>query len=113
MEQFYDSGWYIVDGTVNSNTPGTYRLVVKASDKHGNVTTKMLRVTVKESAQEVDGEAPAAEKHKYIKSVNSKVFHHENCFHVDDIAEWNRREYYETRDEMLKRGFKPCEYCNP
>ena len=47
-EEFYDTGWYTINGTVNPSAPGTYSILIKAVDKHGNATTKELLATVKE-----------------------------------------------------------------
>lgn len=112
-EQFYDSGWYIVDGTVDSSTPGTYSLKVKASDKHGNVGTRELLVTVNEVVQETETAAPEEPKYTYVKSVNSKKFHVPSCSEAKKIKDYNRQEFTVTRQEMIDMDFEPCKRCKP
>ena len=108
LEQFYDDGWYVVDGVVDSNTPGTHNLTVKACDKHGNVETKELRVTVKEP--KVD---PETVKHTYIANEHTHKFHISGCQEIKKIKESNRREITATRQEMIDMEYEPCGRCNP
>ena len=112
-EQFYDSGWYIVDGTVDSGAPGTYSLKVKASDKHGNVATKELLVTVNEVAQEAEVAASEPARYTYILNVKSGKFHTPGCRDVNKMKDSNKQEITATRQEVLDMGYSPCGHCNP
>lgn len=108
LEQFYDDGWYIVDGDVDSDTPGTYNLTVKASDKHGNVKAKEIKVTVKEP--KVD---PATVEHTYIANKNTHKFHIGGCSEIKKMKDSNKEEITATRQEMIDMGYTPCGRCNP
>ena len=45
-EVFYNQGWYLVKGNVNTNTVGTNTVLVRAIDRHGNETSKYFQVEV-------------------------------------------------------------------
>lgn len=48
----------------------------------------------------------------YIASKNSKVFHKASCGSVDTIKEANKR-FYNSREEAVASGRRPCANCNP
>ncbi|WP_408069278.1 DNA/RNA non-specific endonuclease [Butyrivibrio sp. JL13D10] len=52
--------------------------------------------------------------YSYIGNRNSHVFHYSDCDSVKDMKEKNKV-YFEdtTRDEILEKGFKPCQRCKP
>lgn len=111
-EVFYDKGWYTIEGTVDSSVPGTHQLLVTASDKHGNTTTRELPVTVQEAAS-AGGAGPAAAQHTYIANANTGKFHLPGCRDVARMKESNKREITATHDEMVSWGYSPCLHCNP
>ena len=113
LEQFYGTGWFIVDGSVDSGTPGTYSLMVKASDKHGNVATKEILVTVNEVEQKAEEPASAAATYTYIANAKSGTFHVRDCRDVKKMKDSNKVEITATRQEMIDMGYKPCGHCNP
>lgn len=49
----------------------------------------------------------------YVGNKNSKVFHYAWCNSVDRMKESNKYYYTGTRDEMISKGYKPCQNCNP
>lgn len=113
-EVFYDAGWYVIDGNVDPSAPGTYSLIVKAADKHGNVTTRELLVTVNEAAPVVAEEpAPAPAVHTYIANANTRKFHIPGCRDVAKMKDSNKVEITATRQEMLEWGYSPCGHCCP
>jgi len=112
LEEFYHTGWYTIEGSVDSSTPGTYALVVTASDRHGNVTTREMPVTVRAAAGE-SASQPATEEHTYIANRNSMKFHVPGCRDVSRMSEANKLEITATRDEMIKMGYSPCGHCFP
>lgn len=111
IEDFYDSGWYTLEGSVDSSVPGAYPIKVTAADKHGNVTTTEVNVTVKEPVQETT--EPAAETHTYILNASNGKFHNPGCSSVRQMNESNKVEITATREEMLANGYEPCNRCNP
>ena len=113
LEQFYDAGWYSIDGSLDSNTPGTYSFVIKASDKHGNVATKELLVKVNEVVQQTEESAPEEALHTYILNKNSGVFHIQGCRDEKRMKDKNKQEINATRQQMIDWGYNPCDHCNP
>ena len=113
LEEFYDAGWYTIEGTVDSSTPGTHQLLVTACDKHGNKTTRELPVTVRAAQAEASAQSTAAAQHTYIVNKNSGKFHLPGCRDVSKMSEANKLEITATRDEMRQWGYDPCMHCNP
>lgn len=57
--------------------------------------------------------APTVSAAAYIGNVNSQIFHYENCrFGGKRIKEVNRI-YFDTRDEAIASGYRPCQVCKP
>lgn len=48
----------------------------------------------------------------YVGKSDGRVFHKLNCRQAGHIPEGERVEFL-TRDEALRRGYKPCGLCNP
>lgn len=48
----------------------------------------------------------------YVGNLNSKKFHHSTCRYVVAMKEVNRFGF-QTREEAVQAGYKPCGYCNP
>lgn len=114
LNLFYDAGWYVIDGAIDTNTPGTYSFAITASDKHGNVATKELLVTVNAPAQEEPAVAEqSAPTYTYIVNANSGKFHISGCRDVSKMKDSNKIEITATRQEMLDMGYSPCKHCNP
>ena len=115
LEQFYETGWYTIDGSIDVNTPGTYSYIIRASDKHGNTSSRELLVTVNEVVQAVPEaeETPAAPVYTYIANANSGVFHLTGCRDVKKMKDSNKIEYTTTRQDMIDMGYRPCQHCNP
>lgn len=44
----YDTGWYMIDSDVKTDTAGKYTVIYHAESREGKVTEKTLKVTVKE-----------------------------------------------------------------
>ena len=49
----------------------------------------------------------------YILNKNTKKFHKSSCRSAKQISPKNYGESYDTRDEVLARGYSPCGYCKP
>lgn len=60
-------------------------------------------------------EEPASEEKEvtYILNKNTRKFHRPFCSSVLDMKESNKVNSYETRDEVIARGYVPCQRCNP
>ena len=49
---------------------------------------------------------------EYIGSWKGMKFHRIECRYAKEIEERNSEDF-ETRDEAIKDGFKPCKVCKP
>jgi len=49
----------------------------------------------------------------YIYNKNTKKFHREDCYSVDQMKESNKGYYTGSRDELISQGFSACKNCNP
>ena len=57
---------------------------------------------------EISPEAPL-----FVLNLHTGKFHRPDCASVDRIAEWNRAETRESREELIAQGFEPCGGCKP
>lgn len=49
----------------------------------------------------------------YILNKNTKVFHYPYCSSTSNMKESNKEDYSGTRVQIINRGYKPCQKCNP
>ncbi len=49
----------------------------------------------------------------YILNTNTKKFHYASCSSVSRMKDSNKREFNGTRDEVISKGYSPCQRCNP
>lgn len=49
----------------------------------------------------------------YVLNVNSKKFHLPECRDVARISAKNRKTVEDTRANILRMGYSPCQHCNP
>jgi len=118
-KRIYEVGWFTVSGTVDIETPGSYSIIVTASDMHGNRATKEFVVTVSpvpvEEEPVVEAVPAAAEPatNHYVLNTNSKKFHWPDCPSVSKMKDKNRQDVDATREEVISWGYVPCKNCNP
>ena len=114
-EQFYDVGWYVVEGKVNNEKAGKCFLTIRAQDRNGNEASKQFTVMVNkpESEQAEAGAAQESSGFTYVVNINSKKFHYPDCPSAKKTSAANRRESNESREELIKKGYDPCGNCNP
>ena len=63
-----------------------------------------------------DSEADAsteAKEQSYVLNTNTKKFHTPGCSSVRKMADHNREDFTGTRDEVIARGYTPCQKCHP
>ena len=68
--------------------------------------------TFSSSEQETFTDKSAAEA-TYIINVNTGKFHRPDCHSVNQMKEKNKMEMTGTRDELVQKGYSPCQNCNP
>lgn len=71
-----------------------------------------LEIGGRKYAFDKDGRASLAQQ-KYILNENSGKFHLPSCKSVKRMKKENRSEYTGTREELVKKGYDPCENCHP
>lgn len=64
----------------------------------------------KEQAKPITKSTPA--EYEYVASKNSQVFHKPGCRWAKNISE-NNLVGYDSRDEAIKAGKRPCKLCKP
>ena len=130
------------DSGVDYGTPGTYIVLFSVIDAAGNVTRQEASVTVNEKPVEqpveqqvtrsVVNEEPKQETTTqqepetvtqpepkiepgttYILNTNTGKFHYPYCSSVKTIKDKNRQEFTGSREEVIARGYDPCQRCNP
>lgn len=55
----------------------------------------------------------SSEKHNYVLNTNTKKFHRTGCVSIKQMKEKNKKKFYGTREEAIKKGYTPCKKCNP
>ena len=69
-----------------------------------------ISIVLKEQAKPVAKSKPA--KYEYVASKNSQVFHKPGCRWAENISE-NNLVRYDSREEAIKAGKRPCKSCKP
>ena len=78
----------------------------KISDTENNI---VMNIPEDQAKSNVD---MAAAEYNYVASKNSGVFHKSSCRWAQNISEENLVTY-NSRDEAIKAGKRPCKSCNP
>lgn len=55
----------------------------------------------------------ASEQQDYILNVKNKKFHKPDCSAASDISSANKQDFTGTRDQLIARGYSPCDICKP
>lgn len=66
-----------------------------------------------ETVSALSEDSDNSEATTYVVNTNTKKFHKPGCSSVEDIAEYNRKDYTGSRDTLIEEGFEPCKRCNP
>ena len=69
-----------------------------------------ISIVLKEQAKPIAKSTPA--KYEYVASKNSQVFHKPGCRWAENISE-NNLVRYDSREEAIKAGKRPCKSCKP
>lgn len=108
------------DGTEKTNPAGwaADRLSLDEEENQITVTyqgvTTIITVYATERPTEAPTEAPnRSNEMDYILNKNSKVFHYPGCKSVKRMKESNKIYFTGTREEVIGKGYDPCQNCNP
>ncbi len=91
---------------------------VDAADRYGGVTRVTLTpapaiLTLEAAGDTAAESADRAAVSGYVLNLHTGRFHLPGCASVGRIADLNRCETNETREELLAQGFEPCGSCKP
>ena len=103
------------DKDVDYDKAGSYTITYEVADAAGNKDTAEAAIEIKEkpverSAPVVEESAPVS---NYILNNNTRKFHYPDCRSVRQMKEKNKIYFEGTRDEVIARGYQPCQNCNP
>lgn len=103
------------DKDVDYDKAGSYTITYEVADAAGNKDTAEAAIEIKEkpverSAPVVEESAPVS---NYILNNNTWKFHYPDCRSVRQMKEKNKIYFEGTRDEVIARGYQPCQNCNP
>lgn len=65
------------------------------------------------SSQSISPGAPLQESGSYILNTFSKKFHLPSCEGVASMNPANKKEYSGSRDDLIRKGYSPCQSCCP
>ena len=99
-----EGGTYWDDGALEVGTYAlSYFIDGYALDGASTVQTAIVQPTATPTA---------TSKISYIGNKNSKVFHYPSCDSVSKMKDKNKVSL-SSRQEAIKKGYKPCARCNP
>lgn len=78
-----------------------------------NSTQKDQTPTQPTETQPKETEAKKEQGTHYILNTNTMKFHEAGCGSAARIKTENRKDYYGTREELIKMGYSPCGNCDP
>jgi competence protein ComEC len=84
----------------------------KSFDYVVQVETKSPETSSSETSASNETNTSLEKQGQYCGSVNSDVFHKQNCSYVNQISNENLV-WYETREEAIAKGKRPCKRCGP
>lgn len=99
--------------TPKETTKATTSQITKASETITQETTTSTKTatTKKEATGTVD-RTETDKNYKYMGNRNSKILHLTTCDSASRTSMANRV-YFETREEAIEKGYKPCSRCKP
>lgn len=99
--------------TYSATATRTFVATLTVTDDRGGQTTADRSIAVIVSAPPtLPPLTPPTPSHQYVASRNSDVFHLPSCSSAAQINSENRI-YFDTREEAVGSGRRPCSRCNP
>ena len=83
-----------------------------SSSTSSNSSNKSTSTTPKETASP-STTSQSSTSSTYILNTNTKKFHHPWCSSVNKMSNKNKQTYNGTREGAIKKGYTPCQRCNP
>lgn len=107
------------------NTLNKYGVKVYRTDLDGSVIAKCSgngitiesggeSVNIENGNEKINGaESANNEKITYILNTSSKKFHYTGCSGADSMSEKNKSVFTGSRNELINKGYSPCNICKP
>lgn len=92
----------------SSNTPDSVQQMNSESNEQNNA-----EASAPTDSSTVSQNQPDSTGHTYILNTNSKKFHIPSCSSVNNMNAANKKEYQGSRDDLINRGYEPCQRCKP
>ena len=111
----YATGESEADGTIASPDDSDEKGSGKKSGKDGSSQSKGGSSQSANSKGSKGSSTSDNSKNKqdYVLNTNTKKFHIPSCSSVKQMADKNREDVKDTRENILNRGYDPCKRCNP
>lgn len=78
------------------------------------IVSETETITENQTTQTEQPTTPSeSNKQTYRLNRNTKKFHYSYCQHAKRIKPGNREEYFGERSKLIKKGYSPCDSCNP
>ncbi len=90
----------------------TFISAYRSANPQGVQPSQADKITPPVKVQTKPADKPAENKYAYVASKNSKVFHKPDCTWAKKIKSENLVRY-NSRDEAVNAGRRPCKICNP
>ncbi len=83
------------------------------TNDNSNYLTETISETTIISISTTPDEITEYEHNDYILNTNTYRFHYPDCYCVELMNESNKEYYTGYREDVILKGFEPCQKCNP
>jgi len=97
------------NSTTNAQTPIT---TTNDSSTNSTATVSNSSSGTSDSSSAASNVQSSASSGAYVGNTNTGVFHYSSCSYVNRMKEGNKV-YFNSRDEAIAAGYRPCKVCNP
>ena len=101
-----------MQGDVWVTSDGEHITITVARNSAADTLTNPAKV-VETEAPQTNKPSTTTKTQDYILNTNTKKFHYPSCSSVKQMSEKNKSSFTGTRDELISKGYDPCQKCNP
>lgn len=98
------------DNKAAADAPGSK---ISSDSKKSSSSSKNSSSSSNKGNSSKDDAGTSKSKQDYVLNTNTKKFHVPSCSSVKQMADKNREDVKDTRENILNRGYDPCKRCNP
>lgn len=95
-----------IDNNTTTNTQ-----TVATSDSPTNSTSSVSNSSTSASDQSSNVQSSSSSG-SYVGNANTHVFHYSSCSYVNRMKDGNKV-YFNSREEAISEGYRPCKVCSP